>query len=216
MNYTYILFDLDGTLFDPKIGMTKSIRYAFEKIGLEEPDDKKIERLFGPPLQLSLQKYYNVSEEKAWEAIAYYREYLGDFGIYEYLAYEGIKDLLEELKKLDKTLYVVTMKPAKYTLPILEHFDMSTYFSGIYAPDLEGKINKKVDLIKQVLELHPTVSKEHFVMVGDREDDVFAAHDAGINSIAVGFGYGSEEELQQAKATHHVPTVKHLQELLLQ
>src|SRR5437868_9618633 len=103
--YKIILFDLDGTLIDPKIGITKSVHYALQKFGINE-DLEKLTPFIGPPLPQSLQKYYNFDEEKSMRGLKYYREYFSQKGIYENTLYQGIPELLSTLKQKNKRLYV--------------------------------------------------------------------------------------------------------------
>lgn len=95
----YILFDLDGTITDPKEGIIKSVAYALNKFGIEVDNLNELCRFIGPPLKDSFMEYYNFSEEKAEKAIEYYREYFSEIGIYENIIYNGIEELFENLRE---------------------------------------------------------------------------------------------------------------------
>ncbi|MEG0368727.1 MAG: HAD hydrolase-like protein, partial [Hungatella sp.] len=92
MNKTYVLFDLDGTLTDPMIGITKSVQYALHAYGIEVEDLRELCPFIGPPLKDSFIEFYQFSETQASEAIQKYREYFAVTGLYENLEYPGIKE----------------------------------------------------------------------------------------------------------------------------
>lgn len=124
--YNTILFDLDGTLTDPKEGITKCVQYALSHFGVEEADLEQLTKFIGPPLQYSFMTYYGFDEEKAQKAIEKYRERFSTVGIFENGVYEGIKDMLNELKKIGKVLAVATSKPQVYAEKILEKYDLNS------------------------------------------------------------------------------------------
>lgn len=213
--FTHILFDLDGTLTDPKIGITKSVQYALRKLGINEPDLDKLDPFIGPPLMDSFKKFYNFDERKAWQGVEYYRdEYFNKKGMFENTLYEGIPELLEKLYK-SKSLYVVTSKPTVFSEQIIQHFHLSKYFKKVVGPDLHIKNPSKEILIKSVLDVHENEKKENFVMIGDREHDIIGAQTNGIDSVGVLYGYGSREEIEHAKPTYIIKTVANLGDLLI-
>lgn len=209
MNYKNVLFDLDGTLTDPKVGITKSVQYALAKFDIIELDLSKLEFFIGPPLQHSFVEAYSFTSEQAWNAITHYREYFKEQGIYENELYEGIKELLELLKSQGRDLFVATSKPEVFALSILTHFELDSYFTYVCGSELDGTRSDKTEIIKFIIDKYHLNPMET-VMIGDRKHDLIGAHNNNIHSIAVGFGYGTEEELRAAEPTHHTPTVKDL------
>ena len=126
--YKYVLFDLDGTLTDPGIGITNSVMYALKKFEIEEENRASLYKFIGPPLLESFDKYYGLSPEECQQALVYYREYFRPKGLYENEVYDGIKELLVELKERGKTLLLATSKPEEFAIEILKHFDLYQYF----------------------------------------------------------------------------------------
>ncbi|HHY13515.1 MAG TPA: HAD hydrolase-like protein [Thermoanaerobacterales bacterium] len=211
--YEVLLFDLDGTLTDSKEGITKSVQYALSKFGIEENELKELEKFIGPPLDESFNKFYSLKDEKVDRAIKYYREYYSVKGIYENSLYLGVPELLTQLRKLDKNMYVATTKPTVFAKEVLKHFNLDSYFIKIVGSFLDGSRTSKKELIEHVLSHIPKVAKSKIVMIGDRMHDILGANQVGIDSIAVSYGYGSEVELMKAKPTYLVKSIKELQNI---
>ena len=127
--YKYCLFDLDGTLTDPAVGITNSVMNALEKYGIHVDDRTKLYPFIGPPLDYSFMTFYGFSKEDADQAIKYYREYFSVKGLFENEVYESIPEMLAELKKRGVTLAIATSKPYEFTVRILKHFDLLKYLS---------------------------------------------------------------------------------------
>ncbi|TVY11797.1 HAD family hydrolase [Paenibacillus cremeus] len=212
-SFDTILFDLDGTLTDPKVGITKSVQHALGRMGITEMDWAKLEQFIGPPLQQSFADVYGMSEEEAWEAVGYYREYFQAVGLFENEVYEGMVPLLVTLQAQGKSLYIATSKPTVFAERIVQHFQMDTFFNGIYGSELDGTRSDKGGLIGHIVrerQLEPA----RVVMVGDRMHDIIGARKNGIASIGVGYGYGSDAELREASPTCFCRTVGELSGVL--
>lgn len=214
MEKQQILFDLDGTLTDPMIGITKSVQYALRAYGIQVERLEDLCPFIGPPLRDSFMKYYGFDPDQATEAIWKYREYFSVTGLYENKEYAGIKEMLEALRDEGKKLYVATSKPELFAKKILEHFQMAEYFTFIGGASMDETRVKKGDVIGYVLEENQITDLSQVVMVGDREHDVIGAKEAGIESVGVLYGYGSREELEEAGANEIVSTVEALRNLL--
>lgn len=215
INYEYILFDLDGTLTDPAIGITNSIMYALEKYGIKVSDRSKLYKFIGPPLWESFEKYYSFSKEEAKKAVEYYREYYKDKGIYENLVYEGFEDLLKLLNTSGRTLIVATSKPEVFAKQILEYFNIAKYFTFIAGGNLDGTRVKKDEVISYALESCNILDKSKVIMIGDREHDIIGAKKNGIHSMGVLFGYGDREELENAGADYIAKAVSDIGRILI-
>lgn len=197
--YKVILFDLDGTLTESGEGITKSVQYALEKLGQPEPDLKKLEVFVGPPLLQQFMKYAGLDEETAVKAVEYYRERYTDIGIFENEVYPGVEDMLDKLRGKGYILAVASSKPERFVKKVLDHFDLTKYFQEIVGSEMNGGRTSKSDVIEEALDrLHMADHREQVVMVGDKEHDVFGARKAGLQCLAVSYGYGSEEELKNA------------------
>jgi len=214
--YQHILFDLDGTLSDPKEGITKCVQYALGKLGIVETDLDKLEPFIGPPLRDSFIEYYGLTEEEALKGIDFYRERFREIGKFENILYPEIPSLLQELKNSGKHLYVATSKPTVYSDEILVHFNIRQYFDLVVGSNLDNTRAEKDEVIQYLLEsLSPDLDKSDFVMIGDRKFDMIGAQKNGIDSIGVTYGYGSKDELEQANATYIVDSIAQLKNILL-
>ena len=210
-----ILFDLDGTLTDPKVGITKSVQHALRYYGIEEPDLDKLCPFIGPPLTDSFREFYGFSLEQAKEAIEKYREYFAVQGIFENEVYDGIPGMLEMLNRKGFTLAVATSKPEEYAIRILEHFNLSQYFQLVGGADMTETRVKKGEIIAYTLErLSVKPGTVPVIMVGDRKHDVLGARENNLPCVGVLFGYGSREELQTAGAEALAESVEELGRIL--
>lgn len=214
--YEVVLFDLDGTLTDPGVGITNSVAYALNKYGIEVTDRSELYKFIGPPLQESFEHYYGFSKEKAQEAVAYYREYYREKGIFENLVYEGIEELLKAISNSGKQIIVATSKPEEFAKKILEHFDLAKYFTYIAGSNMDGTRTKKAEVISYALETCNITDYSKVVMIGDREHDVIGANKVGVASIGVLFGYGDYAELKAAGASYIVETVEDMYPILFE
>ena len=213
--YDIILFDLDGTLTDPKPGITKSVQYALQKMGIVEEDLEKLTTFIGPPLVTSFKEFYNMSHDEANQALQYYREYFSTVGLYENAVYDGMKQLLIQLRSQGKTLFVATSKPTTFSIQILEHFGMSHFFKEVIGSELDGTRSEKDEVIAYVLSKIADHDLQKIIMVGDRKFDVLGAQQHGIDTVAVAYGYGSFEELTATKPTYIAATIAELGAILL-
>lgn len=216
MRYNTILFDLDGTLTDPKEGITKSVAYALQHFGIQVDDLDSLICYIGPPLAVSFPEYHGISEEDTPTAVTKYRERFSDVGWAENVPYVGIEQLLAALKKAGKTLLVATSKPEVFAVRILEHFGLASYFDLICgAPMHAPKGHGKADVIRDALERAKVTELSDAVMVGDRLHDVEGAHRVGLPCIGVLYGYGDREEMEACRADYIAEDVAALSALLL-
>ena len=214
MNKKIILFDLDGTITDPMIGITNSVKYALKSFGIEVSNNKDLHKFIGPPLQESFKEYYNFNDIETDLAIKKYREYFSDKGIFENSLYTNMDLLLKSLKDNNKTVILATSKPKIYAEKILKHFDIIKYFDFVSGSTLDGSLSKKIDIIKYALSSNNITSLCDIVMIGDRKYDITAAKELGIDSIGVLYGYGDYEELTNAGATYIAKDITELSTIL--
>ncbi|MGX9758244.1 HAD family hydrolase [Clostridioides difficile] len=213
-NYEIVLFDLDGTLTDPKEGITKSIQYSLKSFGIEEELDN-LKQFIGPPLHATFKDYYKFEDEKATEAVEKYREYFSDRGIFENKIYEDIKETLKILYENGKTLLLATSKPTVFAETILKYFDIDRYFKYIAGSNLDGTRVNKNEVIEYVLDLCDATDKDKVIMIGDRKYDIIGANKIGVDSIGVLYGYGSFDEISKSNPTYIVENVKSIKDILL-
>lgn len=213
--YNSILFDLDGTLTDPGVGITNSVSYALKKYRITVTNPKELYRFIGPPLHESFETFYHFSPEKAKEAVEYYREYYSDRGIYENILYPGIEDLLKQLKESNKHLIVATSKPEKYAKQIIDHFALTKYFDYIAGANMDGSRTKKSEVISYAIASLKIKELSQTVMIGDREYDIFGAKQNGIDALGVLYGYGAYQELADAGADYIAEKPKDILNIIL-
>lgn len=211
MHYQNILFDLDGTLTDPRLGITRSIQFALARMGIDEPDITRLEHFIGPPLLQAFMQFYDMDEARAWEAVGHYRERFKVTGLYENMVFEGVPALLETLAGQGRTLYIATSKPWLFAREIARHFDFARHFKLIYGSELDGTRTDKVELIAHLL-AEEKLDPAHTLMIGDRKHDLIGGLRNGLDVAAVGYGFGSHEELTAEKPTHHFSTLAELHE----
>lgn len=198
--YKAILFDLDGTLTESGEGITKSVQYALEKLGKPEEDLEALKVFVGPPLMEQFMKYADLDEETARRAVEIYRERYSTIGIFENRPYPGVAHMLEELKKKGYLLAVASSKPEYFVKKILAHFDLEKYFDEAVGSEMSGSRTNKTEVIEETLRrLHLENHREQVLMVGDKEHDVLGARKADLECLAVSYGYGTMEELTEAR-----------------
>ncbi|MBT2642905.1 HAD family hydrolase [Bacillus sp. ISL-41] len=214
-SYKVILFDLDGTISDPKEGITRSVQYALQKMNISAPDGEQLEGFIGPPLQVSFAEYLDFDEHQTKKAIDFYRERFKEKGMYENELYSGIRLLLQSLKEQDFILVVATSKPTVFAEQILRHFEIDHYFDLVVGSNLDGTRSSKTEIIQYILDSYKKHKSEDFIMIGDRKHDIEGANNCGIDSIGVMYGYGSFEELQNSQPAYIVESVEQLRDILM-
>jgi phosphoglycolate phosphatase len=209
----HVLWDLDGTLTDPRQGITRCFQHALRSTDLGVPSEEELLWIIGPPLQQSFAKFVpGATEAEVWRLVAKYRERFADVGLFENEVYRGIPELLAALK--GRSHYVATSKPRVYAERILVHFQLSDFLTGTYGSELDGQRSDKGELIGFLLETEQ-ISPHQAVMIGDRKHDILGAKTAGIESIGITWGYGSREELEAAGADHVFDSPDQLRAFLL-
>ena len=215
MRYDVLLWDLDGTLTDPKEGIALSVQYALSRLDYPLPKIDDLDWIIGPPLKESFKTLFQTTDEGLLnQAITIYRERYREIGLYENIVYPGIPELLSQSKEKGCINLLATSKPRVFAEKILQHFLLDTYFSVIMGSDLNGAFVEKDALIAEVLKKVPASLLQKTVMIGDRRYDVHGARANNIDVISVGYGYGTAEELRVAAPNYIAPSVRDLQEYL--
>ena len=202
---TAILFDLDGTLSDPKEGIVGSYRAVLAAFGLPDESPDTLARFIGPPLRDVFRHHYGLSGDDVERAVKAYRAYYDRQGLYENRVYPGVETMLETLRAKGYKLIVATSKVAVYAERILEHFRLKQYFDFVSGCEMNGKRSKKTEVIAYALEQCGLTAADCY-MVGDREYDITAALELGLTPVAALYGYGSREESQTAGAQRFAET----------
>ena len=187
MRPEYIFMDLDGTISDPKEGITKAVAHALSYYGIQVENLDTLEKFIGPPLLDSFQDFYGFSEEQSREAVGKYREYFSRQGLFENVLYDGMKELLAEVTSQGKKIVIATSKPEVYTVQILKYFEIEQYFYFVAGSTLDGSRSKKGDVIRYALD-SLKITADQAVMVGDRKHDVIGAKENDAYMLLTGFG----------------------------
>ena len=201
-NCSTLFFDLDGTLTDPREGITRCFQHALECLGRPFPPQAELTRYIGPSLRRAFPRLLSTDDDELVEAaIRHYRQRYAEVGLFENEVYAGIPEWLERLQTEGFKLYVVTSKPTIYAERIVQHFGLDTYFSGVFGPELDGRFDDKAELIRHLLD-KLTIAAERTVMIGDRDSDIAAGKANGTRTIGVTYGFGSPEELTAIGPDH--------------
>lgn len=212
--YKTVLFDLDGTVTDPGLGITNSVMYSLERFHIKVEDRTSLYKFIGPPLKESFAKYYRFSGEDIDRAVVYYREYYSDRGIFENVLYDGIEEILDRIKSSGRKIVLATSKPEPFANKILEYFKIDGYFDFVAGSTMDETRVHKAEVITYALQSCGITDLSSTVMVGDREHDIIGAKKTGLDSIGVLYGYGGREELMSAGATHIAEQVADIIDLL--
>ena len=194
-----ILFDFDGTIMDTSEGIFNSFDYALESFGIELPGHEAYKKMVGPPLMYSFQTFYGFDEEKAKLAMKRYREYYTPKGVYQASVYPGVADMLRELKNRGYDICLATSKPERYARELLERDSLDGFFTLIAGSDINETRVKKSEIVRFVLDSLEIKEPGTCVMVGDRLYDAEGAALNGVPCVGVLWGFGSKEELVEAK-----------------
>jgi phosphoglycolate phosphatase len=204
-----LLFDLDGTLTDPGLGIARSLQHALSALGREVPSVPELSWCVGPPLRGTFAQLLGTSDPQVVEqAVSLYRDRFVSTGMFENSVYPGVATGLGDLIQAGHHLWVVTSKPHVYARLILDHFSLSGAFGAVYGSELSGENSDKTDLIRHVLTTERF--REQPQMIGDRRHDIDAAHANGLVGVGVLWGYGSKAELEAARSDALVESMEQL------
>jgi phosphoglycolate phosphatase len=196
----HLIFDLDGTLTDPREGITRCYVHALELLGLTAPEATQLEKYIGPSVREVLAELLATTDAARIEhAVTLYRERFGTVGLFENFPYPEVHATLHALTDAGFVHWVCTSKPRVYAQRILEHFDLAMHFRGVYGCELDGALSDKAELLAHLLE-REAIAPASAIMICDRKYDVRAAQLNGTHSIGVLYGFGDLAELQEAGA----------------
>lgn len=212
--YTTVAFDLDGTLTDPEGGLTSAFAYGLSKMGIEYGDKKNLRRFIGPPLKAEFMAVYGFSDEEAEECVRLFREYFSVYGWWDNKVYEGVSEMLSQLKARGKMLILATSKPENFAIKILRLFDIEKYFDFIGGATLDHTRVEKSAVLSYALE-SVNAERERAILVGDRIFDAEGARACGIDSMGVFYGHGARDEIENAGFTYTAENVSDILKILL-
>ncbi len=215
-HFTHIIYDLDGTLTDNTQGIKNSLKYALDKMHIEDYPENILDGFIGPPLQWSFSELFGMNERNTKLAVEYFREYYGENGWHQNVPYDGILEMIAELDQSGKKQYIATSKLEKFALQIMRHFEMDKYITQLKGADYGGKKATKTQIITDLMTMQQLVPSDEIVMIGDTPFDIVGGKNNEIATIAVNYGFGVEEELRNAEPDYFAEGVEELYELLIQ
>ena len=214
-NFSHIIFDLDGTLTDNTSGIRNSLLYALEHMQIHGYSEKVLEKFIGPPLQWGFSQLFGLNERDTKLAVEYFRDYYSENGWHENEPYPGVYQMLEDLHFAGVKMYVATSKLEKFAQQIIEYFEFDKYIVQLKGADYGGHGAGKAAIISDILTAHQIKPFVNVAMVGDTVYDIEGGNEKGLTTVAVGYGFGKEEDLRDANPDYYVETVEELYEVLM-
>ena len=226
-SYNYYFFDLDGTISESAPGIVKAVKYGLDQAGIHEEDAEKLHSFIGPPLNVQMKKLYGMTDEQIVTAVTAFRKlYEDEDGLYDCEAYDGIGDLLYDLKKEGKVLAVASSKPEPFVRKIIDRFGFTDAFDVICGSGIGDELTKKASRGQKAEIIHKAMGQlsgngnaeslaGRTVMIGDTNYDILGAKANSLPGVGVAYGYGSRQELEEAGAEKVADTVEDLRKLLL-
>lgn len=210
-----VFLDLDGTLLDPKPGITAAIRHALREMSMDDiPSAEELTWCIGPPLWNSFEVLLGPGADID-AAVASYREFYTDEAMYDAEVYDGVGEMFEAFHDMDMPMYVATSKPATYAQQIIEHFGIHAHVTGLFGSELDGTNSDKTDLLRHALAETET-DPAQAVMLGDRRFDIFGARNNNILAVGALWGYGDPDELHMAEADALAGSPEEVPEIVLE
>lgn len=207
---TALFFDLDGTLVNSSPGIHNSFVQTFERLELPVPDAETIRSFMGPPLEVTFQE--TVGAERLETAITYYREYYKKKGQFEAALYPGIKELLETLKEKNNfQLYITTSKNEPIALQMCQHLGITNYFDAIYGSTPSAF--HKAEVLQRAIDENQA-DKTESIIIGDTKFDMIGGKSVGIRTLAVTWGFGTNESLEKEQPDYLAHTCDEVLDIL--
>lgn len=214
--YRYILFDLDGMLLDTSEGVYECVKYSLGSFGIEVTDDESLKPYMGPPLKYSFCRFHGLTPEQSEQALKLYREKYNSGGMYRCRMFDGVPELLAELKKRGHILGLATSKPERNAVLLMKHFGLDKYLDEITGASLDDSRSDKLSVVIEALRRFGNPDKRDVLLVGDRRYDTVGAHGAGISSFGVYMGCAEPGEHEEAGADYITVGIDGLSKALLE
>ncbi|MCW0481570.1 HAD hydrolase-like protein [Gaoshiqia sediminis] len=214
VNYSHIIFDLDGTLLNSKVGIENSLNYMFSRMDHDRIGSVVVDRLIGPPIQDGLKNVLGFDERQVELGVRLFREYYSTKGLYEGELYAGIAELLAELADRGTKLYVATSKKDRFTEIVLREFGLDRYLTDFQGSG-DGGLHTKAGIITQLLDRNQLIPSPNMVMIGDTKFDIVGGKANEISTIGVGYGYGDADEIRSLQPDYFADDVDDLTEHLV-
>jgi phosphoglycolate phosphatase len=197
-----VLLDLDGTISDSRPGIAACFRYTLQQMGHDPAEAGDVTWAVGPPIAVSLGRLLAIyQDDRVDAALPIYRARYSDVALYDCSVFPGVRVLLDALRQSGHTLCVATSKRRDFAERVVEFLGLGDVLPQVYGALPGGGLDDKADLLAEILKVEgydPATT----VMVGDRLHDIHAAKANGLRSIGVLWGYGGQQELQEAGADY--------------
>lgn len=213
---TTILFDLDGTIINSFLGITKCVQYALKSKGIEVENLKDLEEYIGPPLKLTFQKNYDFSDEETKFLIQKYRERFDVTGVFENELYPDVEQTLVHLKERGYSLVLASSKPETACERILEKHGLLSCFDEVVGATLDGSISTKEQVLQEVFRRIGSNHPKDYVLIGDTIYDVEGANKVGMDCIGVSYGFGKAKDLECAGAVCICKDLKEVERVVIE
>lgn len=207
--YKYVLFDLDGTISESALGVRKSIEYTINKFNKTMPDLDDYTLYIGPPIYDTFKNVCKFKDDEIEEAISVYRENYDSVGKLYNKLYNGIEDLLKQLKNNKIKIAVCSSKYEKFAYEIIEILGVKEYFDAVCGSTPDASRQDKAQLIPYAISSLDGDIKEDYnktLMIGDTYFDAEGARICKVDFIGVEYGYGDKEKMMAEGATKFVKT----------
>jgi len=194
-----VIFDMDGTLIDPLLGISNSYDHMCLSLGIPSISEDEVRRLIGPPIQVALSEFFGFDQPTLERAVKLFRSHYSSQGILEYRKYPGIDELLLGLHQYGLGLHIVTNKPVVFANRIVQDAGWDSLFSSVNGSSLDNPQSSKKDMISSVIKI---LSPDGSVIayIGDRPEDASGSHFNGLPFVGVSWGFSTKEELIEAGA----------------
>lgn len=212
--FSHIIFDFDGTLTDNTQGIVNSLKYSLGKMQIFDYPKNLLDGFIGPPLQYGFSHLFGLNERDTKLAVEYFREYYGENGWHQNVPYDGVLEMIAELDRMGKKMYIATSKLEKFALQIMEYFELDKYIIQLKGADYHAKKASKTQLIADLLSMQQLVPSKQIAMVGDTTYDIEGGKENGLSTVAVTYGFGKSEELKNAAPDFFADDVEELFEIL--
>lgn len=221
--YDIALFDLDGTISESGEGILDCVRMIFEEMNRPLPDEQSLAAFIGPPMYDSL-KRCGFNHEEADKGVAIYKKNFVQHGIYKNRVYDGLTEVLPQLRAEGLRLGVATTKYQKFADKIIAMLGLNEWFDVVggsnalagHAPENgEPPRTNKVEVMQYVIRTLKQSDKDRIVMLGDTKYDAEGAAAVGCDFIGCLYGYGTEQEMRKAYPIGNIRFVKTPRELPL-
>ena len=217
--YTYILWDLDGTIANTYEGVKNSMAYALEPFGFKLEDKETVDKFIGPPLRVSIPMVTGFDKDKTEKVVSRFRKRYAPIGLYECQLFPEVSETMDKFNEVGKIQAVSSSKPQVQCVDVLKHLGVGDKLDFIFGSTLDGRIDSKLEVLEETFRVvsakYPDFDKSEAILIGDTKYDAIGAKEAGIDCIGVGYGFGTEEEFTENDAIGYYETLDEVYDVII-